>query len=73
MKTNIFLIIGIFLIHKNAHAIRFQSVPITVEPNVILLNNPVSLTCNYIKSSNEDAQGLRWYITTEGYKHHVRL
>ena len=73
MKTNIFLIIGIFFIHKNAHALRFQSVPITVEPNVILLNNPVSLTCNYIKSSNEDAQGLRWYITTEGYKHHVRL
>ena len=40
MKFNIFLIIlGIFLIHnKNAHALRFQSVPITVDPNVILLN-----------------------------------
>ena len=78
MKLNIFLLIIkilLFLIsnNKNAHALRFESEPITVEPNVILLNSPASLTCNYMKSSNEDVQGLRWYITTEGYRHHVRL
>ena len=78
MKLNIFLLIIkilLFLISnkKNAHALRFESEPITVEPNVILLNSPASLTCNYMKSSNEDVQGLRWYITTEGYRHPVRL
>ena len=78
MKLNIFLLIIkilLFLISnkKNAHALRFESEPITVEPNVILLNSPASLTCNYMKSSNENVQGLRSYITTEGHRHHVRL
>ena len=61
----------VLLLCDMGNALRFAPTPITVEPYDVTLNQPVHLTCNYIKYRKENVNGITWYVTSEGYRHKV--
>merc|ERR1719331_1841266 len=48
-------------------ALRFSHVPITVDSDVILVNKPAELTCNYVKFRTETVREINWFITYQGF------
>merc|ERR1711936_415445 len=47
--------------------LRFSHVPITVESDVILINKPTELTCNYVKFRTETVREINWYMSYQGF------
>jgi len=47
--------------------LRFSHVPITVESDVILVNKPTELTCNYVKFRTETVREINWFISYQGF------
>merc|ERR1719331_3396235 len=48
-------------------ALRFSHVPITVDSDVILVNKPAELTCNYVKFRTETVREINWFISYQGF------
>ena len=48
-------------------ALRFSHVPITVDSDVILINKPAELSCNYVKFRTETVREINWFITYQGF------
>ena len=53
--------------------LRFSHVPITVESDVILINKPTELTCNYVKFRTETVREINWYMSYQGFSAKVCL
>ena len=65
---------GLLILGSSSSAFNFfKFTPITVapDPETILLNKPVELTCNYVKFQSENVREITWYITADDYKHKV--
>ena len=56
-----------------ATALRFSNDPITVDTDVILVNQPAKLTCNYVKFRTETVREISWFIAYSGFRSKVRL
>ena len=54
-------------------ALRFSHVPITVDSDVILVNKPAELTCNYVKFRTETVREINWFITYQGFSAKVLI
>ena len=54
-------------------ALRFSHVPITVDSDVILVNKPAELTCNYVKFRTETVREINWFITYQGFSAKVKF
>ena len=65
-------VIGLFLAFGSVSALRFSHPPITVDSDVILVNKPATLKCNYVKFRTEDIREITWYIGYGGFKGKVR-
>ena len=56
-----------------SEALRFSHIPITMDSDVIVVNKPVKLTCNYVKFRTESVREISWYIGYEGFRSKVCL
>ena len=65
-------VIGLFLAFGSVSSLRFSHPPITVDSDVILVNKPATLKCNYVKFRTEDIREITWYIGYGGFKGKVR-
>merc|ERR1712241_735949 len=57
----------IFSLSGLSLGLRFSHVPITVESDVILINKPTELTCNYVKFRTETVREINWYMSYQGF------
>jgi len=48
-------------------ALRFGNIPITVDSDVILVNKPTLLKCNYVKFRTETVREINWFISYKGF------
>jgi len=48
-------------------ALRFSHVPIEVDSDVILVNKPAELKCNYVKFRTETVREINWFISYPGF------
>jgi len=60
-----------FSILGSTLGLRFSHVPITVESDVILVNKPTELTCNYVKFRTETVREINWFISYQGFSSKV--
>ena len=48
-------------------ALRFSHVPVEVDSDVILVNKPAELKCNYVKFRTETVREINWFISYPGF------
>jgi hypothetical protein len=75
MMIKFILVLSLFLTIQDGgvEALRFAPSPITVDTEVILINRPATLTCNYVKFKTESVREITWYAAYEGFRSKVDL